>query len=180
VHGPQRAKGNDMIVCGVDPAPEGFYWAAVECVALGVLGKHRVLGSGHGATITDLPAAELYALERPDFRPIGGRGNVGQSLAMAKCLTATARTEGRMLGRLEERGLRVVDPTCGEVRTSLVGKPSCKDSDVSWALEHVCELPKRSNAHVRDAVAVAIVGARVWCAMQLPGAAVLGDMGGGA
>jgi hypothetical protein len=156
-----------MVVVGIDPEPDGFYWAAVEIAEPGAAGKHKVLSSGHGAFVRDLPPAYLYALERPDFRPIGGRGNVGQSLAMAKCLTSTARSEGRLLGRLEERGERVVDPTCGVVRTSLVGRPSCKDADVAWALEHVCEMPKRSNVHVRDAVAVAIVGARVWQADQL-------------
>jgi Holliday junction resolvasome RuvABC endonuclease subunit len=105
--------------------------------------------------------ADLWSVERPHYRPIGGRDRVAQSIAMAAALVETAWAAARVVGHLEARSLAVVAPTCGEVRKALLGRPSGTDAEVKWALAHYIDLP-RTNAHVRDAVAVAIVGAHMW------------------
>jgi Holliday junction resolvasome RuvABC endonuclease subunit len=110
--------------------------------------------------------ADLWSVERPHYRPIGGRDRVAQSIAMAAALTETAWAAARVVGHLEALGVAVVTPACGEVRKALLGRPSGTDAEVKWALSHYIALP-RTNAHVRDAVAVAIVGARMWGAGQV-------------
>jgi Holliday junction resolvasome RuvABC endonuclease subunit len=150
-----------MLVLGIDPGPEHVGWALLE-VTVGGGGIAVVVGCGRvevSALTFDGP--ELVSVERPDFRPIGGRGHVAQSLAMGRALVTTAWIGGGIAADARARGYRVVAPTCGEVRRALAGKPTATDRELAWALGHYVELPKRSNNHTRDAMAVALVGARM-------------------
>jgi Holliday junction resolvasome RuvABC endonuclease subunit len=149
-----------MVIVGIDPGPTSCGWAEI---AAEHGGRARFIRGG----LTDDPLsithddADLWAVERPQYRPIGGRDRVAQSLAMAAALLETAWVAARIVGRLEELRRQVVTPTCGEVRRALVGRHSATDAEVKAALAGLVELP-RTNCHVRDAVAVALIGKRIW------------------
>lgn len=155
-------------VLGIDPGPSKCAWALLD---ISGRGKAPVICCG----LVDTPAldlgawadpATLLAIEWPAFRPIGGRANPAQSLAMAAALVETALVAGELAGRAHGQFAGVVRVTCGQVRKALIGRPSCTDAELAWAIAFFVELPKRSNAHVRDAMAAAVVGWRVWHAMD--------------
>lgn len=156
---------NDRIL-GIDPGPTECAWAVIT-PAPGARAVYERGGVTETSSIVHFlcamtcssAAPDLVCIERPRYRPIGGRDRVQQSIAMAATLVDTAWIAGMIAGVLDGRA-RVETPTCGEVRRALLGRPSAADSEVKWALGHYIDLP-RCNAHVRDAVAVALVGARI-------------------
>lgn len=163
-------------ILGIDPGPTRCAWALLDMRGPG---RAVVLGCGLAATEGFDPVAVLalagpgqapvqlraeqvlLAVERPAFRPVGGRADVGHSLALARDLVATAWVAGEIAGRARAHFWAVVAPTCGEVRRALLGRPSCTDRELAWALAHFVEVPRRTNAHTRDGMAVAIVGHRI-------------------
>ena len=83
-----------------------------------------------------------------------------------KHLLATGVAAGDARGVGYARGLRVVSLSAGEVRKALVGKARVgfrqKKGDMDRAVEaairpFVLDLPRRTNVHVRDALAIAVV-----------------------
>lgn len=83
-------------------------------------------------------------------------------------LLGTAEAVGIITAMAHERGVGVLRMTAGEVRKALVGKAHGggkqkvnMDQLIKSAVEAgVIDWPKRSNVHVRDAAALAIVAAR--------------------
>jgi Holliday junction resolvasome RuvABC endonuclease subunit len=147
-----------MIVLGIDPGPEKSAWALLEVPETG---KAKVVECGLVfAADLPIPAPDLVAIEKPEYVPIGGKKNVAQSIALAQQLVETAWLGGRIYERLGDHYV-VVTHTAGEVRKKLLGRPSCNDRELKWALSHFVDLPKRSNCHTRDAMAVAIAAYRL-------------------
>lgn len=108
--------------------------------------------------ISDLAGITTLAVETPS-------GWVHDAVR-GKHLLATAVAAGEARGVGRARGLRVVSLSAGEVRKALVGKTRVgfrqRKGDMDRAVEaairpFVLDLPKRTNVHVRDALAIAIV-----------------------
>jgi len=160
-----------MIVLGIDPGPKrcalawlGFGGAKATVLSATMVETSDLLDNPveHIRARDNGHTPWLISIEWPQYRPIGGRMKPQQSLAMAKSLVETALVAAEVKGRLVEGGREVVTPTCGQIRKAILGRPSANDAEVKWALAHFVELPKRSNAHTRDAMAAATVGIDVW------------------
>lgn len=148
---------------GIDPGPKACGWAIVDCRPAG---RHRVLHKGEqesGRPFVFAMPIELVAIECPtDFYPVGSKARV---IAQAREIARTINV-ARDIEQSVER-LPVVKLTCKQARKSVCGGSNATDRDVSYWLALLCEMPKRSNNHERDAVVIAIAGWRKWSADQL-------------
>ena len=155
-----------MIVLGVDPGPTECGWALVQCRAAR---RHVVLSTGHvavdgAANRLPMGAVELVAIECPDdIHPRGPKRMVYARAREVLRTTNVARDLELALHSLAP----IVRITCKDARRSLCGNGHATDRDVSYWLALLCEMPKRSNNHERDAVVAAIEGWRKWTADQL-------------
>ena len=99
-----------------------------------------------------LEQAEAVALEVPRgpiFAPYRG-----------PTIIATAGIACAIAWEAERLGKPVVEFTAGEVRKALCGKANANDHAVADVVRgNVVDFPARSNEHVRDACALAVVGA---------------------
>lgn len=71
-----------------------------------------------------------------------------------------ARIGGELAGYARALGLRVVAVSAHEWRRAIVGKRNASDADIKAAVSRLVDLPKRSNAHERDAIGVALYAER--------------------
>lgn len=145
------------MVVGIDPAPEGFAWAA--------LSGRRVLGWGE---VAGSPAGQIEALqavlrEHPArLIIIEGLSGYLADKARFAALARTERTVGRLEGALLAwgRAYRILPAT--EWRRALRVRD---DAGVEAVLRLLFDLPRRANGqnalsvHCRDALGVGYVGA---------------------
>lgn len=77
-------------------------------------------------------------------------------------LFKTSQREGRLIEQAESCGFDPIMVSRADWRKALCGNGSADDAKVKRALTmQVVNMPTRTNAHVRDAAGVAIVGARM-------------------
>lgn len=75
-------------------------------------------------------------------------------------LLDTANVAGGMAWLARWWGVRVEELSAQEVRKLLCGKANASDDDVEQVIRaHVAQVPKQTNEHARDAIAVGLVGA---------------------
>jgi Holliday junction resolvasome RuvABC endonuclease subunit len=103
-------------------------------------------------------AADVVAVECTIGESFGGRTNVSD-------LVACARLDGMLVGWAEAHGLQVVEVPAASWRHALLRKPAARDREIQRAL--VFKLsnppgPRKSNAHTRDAMGLAVVAAQAW------------------
>lgn len=152
-----------MLILGIDPGPAENGWAIIDCEnrrpAFVEGGKADIDWTLRRAAAPDI---DLVAVEWPQWTPIRSKNqNPAAVRGMARCLLDTALVAGRVAGLAEGAGKRVARLTSKEVRRAICRKQNARDAAVKAALQLVVDgMPHRSNVHVRDAMAVAIVGAR--------------------
>jgi Holliday junction resolvasome RuvABC endonuclease subunit len=157
-------------VLGVDPG---------ACAGLALVNVNQRGEAGFilGAS-TRIPLDEVALwLEayRPDLLAIESvttvysRSRFGASMAQA--LMASAKLTGRILQMAQGMGIATAEATAHEWRGSLIGMRAATDAQIkSVLMRRVALMPKRSSAHVRDAIGVAVFcGMRA--AMERKGAA---------
>jgi len=117
-------------------------------------------GQVDGMVSFDACAVEKPVRPRP---PGKGKARTPQAwAAIAGDLIDTGIVAGEAFGIAGEHCAYICYVTVAEVRRSLCGNANAGDADVKAALQLIVDgLPRRTNNHVRDAIAVAIVGARV-------------------
>jgi Holliday junction resolvasome RuvABC endonuclease subunit len=84
----------------------------------------------------------------------------GRNGPAVKHIPPTALIAGEVGGMCRTLGLPVAYLLAREWRKPLCGRGSAKDSEIEIALSAHIDLPKRTNAHVRDAAGVALIGGR--------------------
>ena len=134
---------------GIDTGPRSSWWARVR---RGDDGAVVYLSSGyieHGHSIAVPTVAASYAIECPEH---------AFSSATASAIIATARSAGEISGylRAASASARVRYVASATWRRELMGVANAHDASVKAFVEaHVAQLPKRTNVHVRDALAIA-------------------------
>ncbi len=159
-----------IVALGWDPGPTSCGYAIVSSD-----GPHRrpVLLLGGTVAVADIgqPFAELaaFAAKAPLGAPLmvgievpsGLHPRAGADMAnlfaRSKQLMATARVAGLISRRAEELQLRRLEITATSVRRAFCGKSNADDARIKRACEMYVEGLGRSNAHVRDAIACAVV-----------------------
>lgn len=150
-----------MIVVGLDPgATTG--WARVRLehgkrpIVLDCGTFHeptaRLAGERFGELLDALPPDTRYAIETLAgiAFPMKGGGIVGS-------LIAAAKVEERLRTLVDQRAHSgVYDLTAHQWRQSLCGKRAATTQQIADALALGVAMPKRTNAHVRDAIGVAV------------------------
>jgi Holliday junction resolvasome RuvABC endonuclease subunit len=148
-----------VIVMGFDPGPTWTGWATIE-ISGNLLpqfidgGKVKSLPDSFDELIHERGRIDLIAIERC---------GMAFRAAAANALIRTSEIAGLLHGlALWSSVTGVVLQTSFEVRKALIGKRNASDAEVKMALQNtVLGLPK-TNAHVRDAIAVAVVAWRAW------------------
>jgi Holliday junction resolvasome RuvABC endonuclease subunit len=101
---------------------------------------------------------DLLAIE--SVTTVYSRSRFGASMAQA--LMASAKLTGRILQMAQGMGIATAEATAHEWRGAIIGKRNATDKQIKAALmQRVALMPKRSSAHVRDAIGVA-----VFCGMR--------------
>jgi Holliday junction resolvasome RuvABC endonuclease subunit len=143
-----------MRVLGVDPGTASIGWAVVEFGA-----AVKIVGMGKweaGQFRPEMIATMKVALDISRAyieKPVGFAG------PQVQYIVETAVQAGVIYGVCKMVGLDPKFMKATEVRKALCGKPQAKDAMVKVAIERIVALPKQTNAHGRDAVAIALVGA---------------------
>lgn len=100
------------------------------------------------------PVVDLVAIECPAH---------AFSAATASACIATARAAGELGGAARAAGLRTEYVTAADWRAGLLGVANAHDKAIKdWVEKHVQGLPKKTNVHVRDAIALAVFAGRRW------------------
>lgn len=145
-----------QLILGIDPGPTETAWAAVTFTGPRA---HFVQGGMVPSSLVDLCSLTVQcavdcgtiAVETPSgyvFQPARG-----------PTLLATASVAGMVIGLAHAANVPSVQLPAATVRKAICGKGSATDRQVEASLRGHVELPPRkTNAHVRDAIAVAIVG----------------------
>ena len=159
-----------IIALGWDPGPTSCGYAIVSCD-----GPHRrpVLMLGGEVELTELgqPFASLASLAAN--APLAAPPVVGIEIpaglhprpgadpanlfARSKQLHATARVAGMISRRAEELCLRRLELTATNVRRAFCGKGNADNARIKRACQMYVGCVGRCNAHVRDAIAIAVV-----------------------
>jgi Holliday junction resolvasome RuvABC endonuclease subunit len=152
-----------VIVVGVDPGPTRSAWSAIESRCAGRWQFVRCgMAESNAEAFRDVLALTVgcdFAFETPS-------GYIHEH-ARGAALLATARVAGELVAVAQSCHRRVVEMSASKWRQGLTGKSNASDALIKKAVElYVDGLPKRSNAHVRDAIGVAIVGASMHAANE--------------
>lgn len=151
------------MILAVDPGSSSCGFALVEPAGTRVeyvdAGAFPADGDAFAALFRGLHARiHTVAVERP--------AGYAYDPARSKHLLATGVSAGGVAWVGAWLGKRVVEVTATEVRRALLGKarlgPRAKEGDVDRLIKAalpglVLEMPARTNVHVRDALAVAVV-----------------------
>lgn len=167
----RHLRDRSLLVLGLDPGPDENGWALVESIRRG---GHPAFVAG-GKVMSEGPALRwvlrraeqqaamdrracpdlVVAIERPHWHGVA-RDEAAQR-AIGACLIETNYVVGRIAEMAEARGLAVLEIAAPVWRKRVLGKATADDAAIAQALPLVVSnLPKRSNAHVRDACGVAV------------------------
>lgn len=83
------------------------------------------------------------------------------SSKMATALLLAERQVGEIVATARNAGLDVLEVSAAQWRSAIVGNKAATDAAIKAVVsKRVKDFPKRSNAHVRDAMGCALFGAR--------------------
>lgn len=159
------AIGESMIVLGIDPGAT----VGLALIEVPPVGRPKWLWHGDTRRVQRAIVSAMYdASASLGVRvPVDAiaieevRGYVYEKQRGAE-LFKTSQREGRLIEQAESYGLAPIMVSRADWRKALCGNGSADDAKVKRALElQAVGMPKRTNAHVRDAAGVAIVGARM-------------------
>ena len=152
-----------MIILGIDPGTH-VGWCVLDHDGK----RARWVHSDVYTDQNDVLVEHVYAAARMNLRgdesqrivicaietPGGGMYSGARSAGVLDC----AFYAGRMFQHARQEGSNALRIRADEVRRALIGRPSAKDWEVAAALPPWIDgVPKRTNAHVRDAAAIALV-----------------------
>jgi Holliday junction resolvasome RuvABC endonuclease subunit len=143
-------------VLGFDPGPTSTGWALIRPIFERRERPRFLQGGSVPSTLEDLAgilrslSPEAVAVEAPE-------GYVHEHERGAQ-LIETSRVAGEIIGVCHALRIPCSRMSASHVRARLCRRPSANDRTVKTALTvFMCDLPKKSNSHVRDAAAVALV-----------------------
>lgn len=151
-------------ILAIDPGPSVCGWAVIH-VERGGMCSFSAAGmedSGPGAFRAQLYSAArvgaLVAIEIPVAmhpRPGASPANL---FARSKQLLATRDVATRLATEARHLALDVVELSAGQWRHALTRKNNASNALIKQAVSMLCKgLPRRTNAHTRDSVGLAIV-----------------------
>lgn len=144
-----------MIVIGFDPgATTG--WAAIRIVGQrGIYLDGGTVRGPEGLEGLELPWAHFVVYEH--VSKIYRRDDFGTGMATA--LGEASYLAGMIRGIMRGRGIPSAPCSAAEWRKALVGKARASDAEIKATLmPRIAAAPARTNAHVRDAIGVALYG----------------------
>lgn len=156
-------------IVGFDTGPTRHAYGIVEADEAGVflfVGSGMVewpTEQGYAAELVHGPVANVVVIECPMH---------AYSAATTGPIIATARAAGELAGFIrgcaplagQRRRVTTVYTTASEWRRQLLGNASAHDAAIkAWLVEHLARMPSKTNAHTRDALAMAC-----WAAKALP------------
>jgi Holliday junction resolvasome RuvABC endonuclease subunit len=157
-----------MVILGIDPGSRECGWALLDCEP-----KRRAvvidcgkIEPGAFSQVQTLAPIALVCIEWPADMTMRRGSSRGRMYSMGKELAATSLVAGELAGRFSA-ALPVVKLRAKDARKLVCGSQNATDKDVSYWCALLCEMPKRSNDHERDAMIVALAGYRKWQADQL-------------
>lgn len=156
-------------ICGIDTGPRQHAYGIVDVEHVGVYQdgspamQYRYVDSAllpwpasMDTMLGRLAEADAIVVECPQH---------AYSAATASPIIETARAAGELVGALRGaimtagppvRRVVVTYTTAAEWRRELLGVANAHDHAIkAWLAEHVAGMPRRSNAHTRDALAIA-------------------------
>lgn len=139
-------------VVGLDTGPRRCGWARI---AMDGSRARFVEGGEVASEVADV--RRLLERTRPDLLALECPSGYVHEAFRAPGLLATARVTGGIAWLASMSGITSTELPATAVRKVLCGKATAKDGDVRDALARLGVLPMRSNVHVRDAIALAIV-----------------------
>jgi hypothetical protein len=141
------------------PVPPGsllaFDVGPKACGVAALDAEGRVLAVGEVESTAAVLAALVEAVA-PSRMAVEWVAGHAFSPARVPGLVASAAVAGQLLQLAHAAGVPCACITAAEWRRAIVGKPAPRDGEVADALAGLVELPKRTNAHVRDAVGLAL------------------------
>lgn len=154
-----------LFVLGIDTGPKSHGWAVVRLDGeVARYAQHGDCPVERADTLVIMSAwagAVHIAVECPLH---------AYSAKTASSIIATARAAGELGGAAKARGYAVEYVTAADWRAGLLGAANAHDAAVkAWVEAHVQGLPKKTNVHVRDAIALAVFAGRRWLRGQEAG-----------
>jgi Holliday junction resolvasome RuvABC endonuclease subunit len=165
-----------VIVLGIDPGPMKFGWCLARRLA-NSMGRVEFLRGGYGpspgeggfvgasSAVFELleqsrsvdAFEDAVAIEVPTELHPGGIDRAAM-VARSKQLLATAKVAERLASMARLRGLGVAEMRATDWRRAFCGRGNPSNAEIAAACAvNVVGMPKRSNAHVRDALGLACV-----------------------
>lgn len=161
-------------ICGVDTGPRQHAYGIVDVEPVGAYAdgstavQYRYVESAmlpwpesmESGVLLTLAEADAIAVECPQH---------AYSAATASPIIETARAAGELVGVMRgvirsagpPRRVVVAYTTAAEWRRELLGAANAHDAAIkAWLHEHVAGMPRKSNAHTRDALAIACWAAK--------------------
>ena len=162
-------------ICGVDTGPRQHAYGIVDvecvgtCASGGDLVQYRYVESALMPWPASMESGALYTLAEADAIVVECPQHA-YSAATASPIIETARAAGELVGALRGaimaagppvRRVVVTYTTAAEWRRELLGVANAHDHAIkAWLVEHVVGMPRKSNAHTRDALAIACWAAK--------------------
>lgn len=151
-------------VLGIDPGSGHIGLAVID------VGDQGFLEWVSCATVKpgEVTTAMLATYKMNDVAFVVVEAPVGRPGPWIGPVVDTAMIAGEIYGMAMCVGLRPTYVTCSDWRKVITGRHNASDAQVKVALEKRMVLPKRTNAHVRDAAGVAAVGGwRIYCGTEV-------------
>lgn len=161
------------LIVGLDPGPTRSAMALVRTLPMG---RVLHLRSGMVPSQPDAMLAWLQACGLPGTVTLAREQVSGYAYAHVRsaALLATQDRGARFVGTAQAHGYAVVEASAEQWRRQLTGRGAANDAAIKRALAPFVDgLPARTNAHVRDALGVALFAAW-WGALPAAARAVAG------
>jgi Holliday junction resolvasome RuvABC endonuclease subunit len=143
-----------LILLAIDPGPASTGYALLSTEGPRTTHVRSGMIASTVEALASLGVATMGAvvIERP-------RGAIFQAFRAGPLLD-TANVAGGISWVAQMLRVRVEELTAQEVRKLLCGKANAGNDDVEQAVRaNVAQMPRQSNEHARDAIAVGLVGA---------------------
>lgn len=162
-------------ICGVDTGPRQHAYGIIDVEPVGAHAdgstavQYRYVESALMPWPESMESGALYTLADADAIAVECPQHA-YSAATASPIIETARAAGELVGVMRgvirtagppARRVVVAYTTAAEWRRELLGVANAHDAAIkAWLVEHVVGMPRKSNAHTRDALAIACWAAK--------------------